>query len=64
MTAQQTDFYANPGEETEGTVYTAMGGGDFADIAREQADLNDETLVINMGPQHPSTHGVLRLMVE
>ena len=64
MTAQQTDFYANPGEATEGTVYTAMGGGDFADIASEQADRNDETLVINMGPQHPSTHGVLRLMVE
>ncbi|MEA5053527.1 MAG: NADH-quinone oxidoreductase subunit D [Propionicimonas sp.] len=41
-----------------------MGGGDFADIAREQAERNDETLVINMGPQHPSTHGVLRLMVE
>ncbi|MGB7964263.1 MAG: NADH-quinone oxidoreductase subunit D [Propionicimonas sp.] len=41
-----------------------MGGGDFADIAREQADRGDETLVINMGPQHPSTHGVLRLMVE
>ena len=64
MTAQHTDFYGTPGEETEGTVYTAMGGGDFADIAAEQADRNDETLVINMGPQHPSTHGVLRLMVE
>jgi NADH-quinone oxidoreductase subunit D len=24
----------------------------------------DETMVINMGPQHPSTHGVLRLMLE
>ncbi len=64
MTAQNTDFYAAPGEETEGTVYTAMGGGDFDQIAREQAERNDETLVINMGPQHPSTHGVLRLMVE
>ena len=64
MTAQHTDFYAAPGDETEGTVYTAMGGGDFADIAREQAERGDETLVINMGPQHPSTHGVLRLMVE
>ena len=64
MTAQHTDYYGTPGEETEGTVYTAMGGGDFADIAREQAERSDETLVINMGPQHPSTHGVLRLMVE
>ena len=24
----------------------------------------DQTMVINMGPQHPSTHGVLRLMLE
>lgn len=27
-------------------------------------DVSDETMVVNMGPQHPSTHGVLRLMVE
>ena len=25
---------------------------------------DDETMLINMGPQHPSTHGVLRLMLE
>ena len=24
----------------------------------------DHTMIINMGPQHPSTHGVLRLMLE
>ncbi len=24
----------------------------------------DETMIINMGPQHPSTHGVLRIMME
>ena len=64
MTVDRNDLYANPGDETEGTVYTAMGGGDWADIAGEQAERGDEVLVINMGPQHPSTHGVLRLMVE
>jgi NADH-quinone oxidoreductase subunit D len=26
--------------------------------------VEDETMIINMGPQHPSTHGVLRLMIE
>jgi len=31
----------------------------LADVADE-----GETMVINMGPQHPSTHGVLRLMLE
>ncbi|MGA2530020.1 MAG: NADH-quinone oxidoreductase subunit D [Acidimicrobiales bacterium] len=25
---------------------------------------SDETMIINMGPQHPSTHGVLRIMLE
>ncbi len=27
-------------------------------------DENDQTMLINMGPSHPSTHGVLRLMLE
>ena len=27
-------------------------------------DENDQTMLINMGPAHPSTHGVLRLMLE
>ena len=27
-------------------------------------ELTRETIVLNMGPHHPSTHGVLRLMVE
>ena len=26
--------------------------------------INDEKIIINMGPQHPSTHGVLRLVLE
>jgi NADH-quinone oxidoreductase subunit D len=35
---------------------------DPSDIDIERSD--DETMIINMGPQHPSTHGVLRLMLE
>jgi NADH-quinone oxidoreductase subunit D len=35
---------------------------DATDIDVERSD--DETMIINMGPQHPSTHGVLRLMLE
>jgi NADH-quinone oxidoreductase subunit D len=30
----------------------------------DAAELREETMVINMGPQHPSTHGVLRLVLE
>jgi NADH-quinone oxidoreductase subunit D len=33
-----------------------------SDIDIEVAE--DETMIINMGPQHPSTHGVLRVMLE
>jgi NADH-quinone oxidoreductase subunit D len=36
--------------------------GDPSDIDLEAPD--DETMIINFGPQHPSTHGVLRLMME
>ncbi|CAN5488316.1 NADH dehydrogenase (quinone) subunit D [soil metagenome] len=38
----------------------------IADAARHNgADpTKDHTMVINMGPQHPSTHGVLRLVLE
>ena len=34
----------------------------LASVADEAPE--DQTLIINMGPQHPSTHGVLRLMLE
>jgi NADH-quinone oxidoreductase subunit D len=38
------------------------GLGEVGDLDVEVKD--DETMIINMGPQHPSTHGVLRLMIE
>jgi NADH-quinone oxidoreductase subunit D len=31
---------------------------------RENPPSSDQTMIINMGPQHPSTHGVLRLVIE
>jgi len=57
------DDRARPAEEritTEGPVYTVTGGDwdTFLD------DEHDDRIVINMGPQHPSTHGVLRLVLE
>ena len=32
--------------------------------ARPEDPTKDRTMILNMGPQHPSTHGVLRLVVE
>ena len=37
--------------------------GDFYS-QRFQPTERDDTLVLNMGPQHPSTHGVLRILLE
>ncbi len=34
------------------------GGGD------EQMDVESEEMLVNMGPQHPSTHGVLRIVLR
>ncbi|MFN8074887.1 MAG: NADH-quinone oxidoreductase subunit D [Kineosporiaceae bacterium] len=56
-------YGATEAEPIEGTVFSATGG-DWSDIAEEAATLGEERIVVNMGPQHPSTHGVLRLILE
>jgi len=37
---------------------------DKAEPKQVEFDLHTDELLINMGPQHPSTHGVLRLLLE
>jgi NADH-quinone oxidoreductase subunit D len=39
--------------------YTLLPGG-----ADEQIDVASEEMLVNMGPQHPSTHGVLRVVLR
>ena len=50
----------------EGRVYN-VGGEDWDEViaAAQSPDFqsSDERMVVNMGPQHPSTHGVLRLVL-
>ena len=58
---ESTDLYAGARETTEGTVYTVTGG-DWDSVVGAAPD--DQRMVVNMGPQHPSTHGVLRLVLE
>jgi NADH-quinone oxidoreductase subunit D len=61
--------HATPGasdadaEATEGRVYN-VAGGDWDEIVAGDSERSDnEQIVVNMGPQHPSTHGVLRLIL-
>ncbi|GMA40637.1 NADH-quinone oxidoreductase subunit D [Mobilicoccus caccae] len=51
-----------PGDDDLRSFTTS--GGDWDSIAAEAVELSDERIVVNMGPQHPSTHGVLRLILE
>ena len=60
---QGEDAYGAAADAAEGRVYTVTGQ-DWDTIANEQAERGDERIVVNMGPQHPSTHGVLRLILE
>jgi NADH-quinone oxidoreductase subunit D len=61
------DSYADSGQEDydEGRVYN-VAGGDWDEVIADAASddrASDERMVVNMGPQHPSTHGVLRLIL-
>jgi len=55
------DPYAGATETPQGPVFNVTGQ-DWDTI--DAAGIEGDTLVINMGPQHPSTHGVLRLILE
>ncbi|MFD4401349.1 NADH-quinone oxidoreductase subunit D [Nocardia sp. NPDC058499] len=54
---------AAPGTDPEQSVVT-VAGQDWDDVADALRGAGEERIVVNMGPQHPSTHGVLRLILE
>jgi NADH-quinone oxidoreductase subunit D len=57
------DVYAGSSETSHGRVFTVTGQ-DWDSISDELGEGAEERVVVNMGPQHPSTHGVLRLILE
>ena len=60
--AAADDMYAGAYDTTEGRVYTVTGADWDSVLAPPEGE--KERVVVNMGPQHPSTHGVLRLILE
>ena len=57
-TPQERAYRRTP---TEGGLTVSLD--EFRHLVSERA-LTGETVLLNMGPQHPSTHGVLRLLLE
>ncbi len=51
-------------EETDQQLKIQTGSDVVDDYFIEEETSEDERMIVNMGPQHPSTHGVLRLQVE
>lgn len=51
--------------DPDGETVITLGGQDWDEIVEAaRAGVAGERIVVNMGPQHPSTHGVLRLILE
>lgn len=51
-------------QEFEYKDAAARARADAAALAEDAEDLHGEKMVLNMGPSHPATHGVLRIVLE
>lgn len=65
MTNEKPAFYATPGGiDADDIPEVLASGGDWEDVLSEIERLSNERIVLNLGPIHPSTHGVLRVILE
>ena len=63
MTTAYENAFDGSGDAAEGRVFTVTGQ-DWDSLVADIGSPAHERVVVNMGPQHPSTHGVLRLILE
>ena len=56
-------YDATAADDAEEARVFHVGGADWDEVIEAAAGSGDEQMVVNMGPQHPSTHGVLRLVL-
>ncbi|MDX1437463.1 MAG: NADH-quinone oxidoreductase subunit C, partial [Anaerolineales bacterium] len=62
---RNVDYPAGFDPESLTSIVDAAIYGDIqSSAAEEEQDLDTEQLVVNLGPQHPSTHGVFRAVVR
>ena len=61
---QRRDMTTSGELSREGGAVLRLDGHSFDPNSVDYDRRDDETMIINMGPSHPSTHGVLRLMLE
>ncbi len=55
---------ATPGVDDAGRVARIPLGLEVRDGSSDEPELGGDHMLVNIGPQHPATHGVLRLVVE
>ena len=58
------EYTRNPDEGLYDTMYREAPEQGPTDTPYQNTGIKTDELIVNMGPQHPSTHGVLRMVVK